>query len=78
MSGRRTHTKPGHMRDVCPRCCVADGRVLGTSGFTADWDEDTAAPTWECNNCGTTVPRRLRRSKGKIALDKLRQTEEQS
>ena len=68
----RKHTKPGHMRDNCPKCSPN-----GSAGFTADWNRDSdgpSAPVWACNNCGHELPRivRAKTSKRCAALAALR------
>tara|TARA_R110000824_G_scaffold93519_5_gene226102 strand:+ start:10635 stop:14291 length:3657 start_codon:yes stop_codon:yes gene_type:complete len=60
----------GKMDDVCPGCCVGpEGEIYGTACFHSNTRD--GEPVWECGNCSYELPRRIRRSKGKIALDKL-------
>lgn len=51
----------------CPNGC-------GRACFHADWLRDVATPVavWACGNCGTTAPRRIRRTKAQLALAYLR------
>lgn len=68
-AGYRRSKGTGRIQDACPGCCVGpDGRVKGTSAFTADWaGADRTAPVWTCNNCAHEMPRRYRRSQGAMA-----------
>ena len=57
----------------CPGCCIGpEGEVHGNAGFHQDWTEDAVTPLWVCNNCDHELPRRVRRTKGEMALARLR------
>lgn len=70
------------MTRTCPKCGPA-GFTKSTALSIGDLDyaaerhhdetgEGVRIPTWECGCCGTHTPRRIRRTKGQIALAKWR------
>jgi Zn-finger protein len=52
--------------DTCPHCCPASKRAI----FEATSDQD-GGPVWECRNCHSTKPRRVRRTAYQLAAAKL-------
>ena len=72
--GYRKSKGRGKMQDVCPCCCIEDVVVYGTACFYAGFSTEEAhrVPCWECGNCGHKLPRRARRTKRQMFVDRMR------
>ena len=81
MSNKRTYTQTNNatvMNTPCPGCCIGpEGEVLGTAGFHQDWNS-MHLPVWYCGNCDHELPRRVRRTKGEMALARWREKRNKS
>ena len=64
-------------KDICPECGPATfhARVAQSDEMNEFGEFDNLGPVWECGNCRGTKPRRIRRTKGQIALAKLRSSQ---
>ena len=71
----RIHKGTGKMQDVCPGCCPPmseQGKPHVYSAVFLAGSDASGSRFWQCNNCEHRLPRRHRRTKGKIARERIR------